>query len=97
MPGLTEMEFLKNMNGSLLKITKEESELLMDIIRTENPCQIEGIASLRHKQLQKLFTENLRISFYNSCVGQEVKLSYAIHAKNLPNPLFGELTIAVVE
>ena len=58
---------------------------------------IEGIASLRHKQLQKLFTENLRISFYNSCVGQEVKLSYAIHAKNLPNPLFGELTIAVVE
>lgn len=39
MPGLTEMEFLKNMNGSLFKITKEESELLMDIIRTENPCQ----------------------------------------------------------
>lgn len=27
------------MNGSLFKITKEESELLMDIIRTENPCQ----------------------------------------------------------
>lgn len=35
--GLNSMEFLKNMNGSLFKITKEESDILLDTIREENP------------------------------------------------------------
>lgn len=34
---LSQMEFLKNMNGSFFHLTKEEYNVLLDIIREENP------------------------------------------------------------
>lgn len=36
-PELKKMEFFQNPNGSLFKLTKEEYEFIMDIIRDENP------------------------------------------------------------
>ena len=36
-PDLQGMEFFKNMNGSLFKLTKSEYETIMDLIREENP------------------------------------------------------------
>ena len=36
-PALSGMEFLKNRNGSLFKLTKEEYEALMDMILEQNP------------------------------------------------------------
>lgn len=36
-PDLQDMEFFKNMNGSLFKLTKDEYETIMDLIREENP------------------------------------------------------------
>lgn len=35
--GLKNMEFMTNLQGSLFKLTKEEYELIMDIIREQNP------------------------------------------------------------
>ncbi len=36
-PELAQMEFLTRVNGSLFKLTKEEYDFLMDLIREENP------------------------------------------------------------
>lgn len=36
-PELSNMEFLKNLNGSFFKLSKEEYEILMDLIRDSNP------------------------------------------------------------
>ena len=36
-PELSHMEFLKNMNGSLFKLTKQEYDTIIDLIRDENP------------------------------------------------------------
>lgn len=37
-PELEKMEFFQNPNGSLFKLTKEEYEFIMDVIRDENPA-----------------------------------------------------------
>lgn len=36
-PELQKMEFFQNPNGSFFKLTKEEYDFIMDIIRDENP------------------------------------------------------------
>ena len=36
-PELADMEFFKNSNGSLFKLTKDEYEIIMDLIRDTNP------------------------------------------------------------
>lgn len=38
-PELANMQFIKNPNGSFFKLTKEEYEFLMDLIRQTNPAQ----------------------------------------------------------
>ena len=38
-PELANMQFIKNPNGSFFKLTKEEYEFLMDLIRQTNPTQ----------------------------------------------------------
>lgn len=37
-PELEKMEFFQNSNGSLFKLTREEYEFIMDVIRDENPA-----------------------------------------------------------
>lgn len=37
MPKLADMEFIKNPNGSFFKLTKEEYDILMELIRQDNP------------------------------------------------------------
>lgn len=37
LPELSEMEFIKNKNGSLFKLTPEEYDAIMELIRAENP------------------------------------------------------------
>lgn len=37
LPELSEMEFIKNKNGSLFKLTLEEYDAIMELIRVENP------------------------------------------------------------
>jgi 5-methylcytosine-specific restriction protein B len=45
-PGLEDMEYFSNPQGSLFKLTKQEYDLLMDIVRKENPItQNEDIES----------------------------------------------------
>lgn len=41
MPELAEMEYIKNSQGSFFKLTKNEYDVLMDIILEENPAQKE--------------------------------------------------------
>ena len=38
-PELADMEFFKNSNGSLFKLTKDEYEIIMDLIRESNPIR----------------------------------------------------------
>ena len=39
-PELSGMEFLKNKNGSFFKLTKDEYNVLADLIRDENPITV---------------------------------------------------------
>ena len=45
-PELSNMEYLKNPQGSLFKLTEEEYNILMDLIREDNPIRVE-----QHNQL----------------------------------------------
>ena len=56
-PELNNMEFLKNPNGSLFKISKDESDILMDLIREENPLpkKVEIESYSKDKFLSEVF------------------------------------------
>ena len=49
-PELAEMEVFKNPNGSLFKLTPEEFEVIMDIIREENPVKTAPIVEKYTKE-----------------------------------------------
>lgn len=56
----------------------------------------EDIEILRHKQIQPLFTEDLRIFVPEINIGKSFTVNYEIHAVNLPDPVYGELIINVI-
>lgn len=43
-PELADMEYFINPNGSLFRLTKEEFEFIMDVVREENPIEIVSLA-----------------------------------------------------
>jgi len=55
-----------------------------------------NIPSLKHHQYTKAFDEDLRVFFSNDLIGKSFNWSYTIYAKNLPNPIEGELIIDIV-
>jgi hypothetical protein len=56
----------------------------------------EDIGALKHQQHTEVFDENLRVFFGKESINRSFVWSYTIFAKNLPNPINGELTIEVV-
>ena len=60
-PDLMNMEFIKNPNGSLFKLEKDEFELLSDIIRDQNP-----IASDQSRQYESYSKDNFLSEVYFS-------------------------------
>jgi hypothetical protein len=55
----------------------------------------ETIGDLKHKQSTEAFEEELRVFFYSNGSNQVITCPYTIYAKNLPNPIVGELEIEV--
>jgi hypothetical protein len=55
----------------------------------------DSIGDLKHHQPEEAFNENLRIFFSPKAAGKVLTCPYTIYAKNLPNPIFGELEIEV--
>ncbi|WP_338786272.1 ATP-binding protein [Metabacillus sp. FJAT-53654] len=53
------------------------------------------IGDLKHHQPEEAFNENLRIFFSPNAAGKVLTCPYTIYAKNLPNPIVGELEIEV--
>jgi Putative DNA-binding domain len=56
----------------------------------------ENIGVLKHQQYTEAFNENLRVFFGPKSINKSFTWSYTIYAKNLPNPISGELTVEVV-
>lgn len=61
-PELANMQFLTNPNGSLFKLTENEYEILMDIIRENNPVVIEDTPDLYTEEdfLNEVFIDEAR-------------------------------------
>lgn len=78
MPGLAEMEFLKNMNGSLFKITKEESELLMLI---ENGYRGEEITLAYNQELFSVPKNLYIIGMMNTADRSLAMIDYALRRR----------------
>lgn len=56
----------------------------------------EDIGALKHQQFTEVFDEHLRVFFGKESINRSFVWSYTIYAKNLPNPINGELTVEVV-
>ena len=67
-----------------------------NVIKEEDKYVVEvKIGDLRHKQNTVAFNDELRVYFGPKSLNQCYKWSYTIFAKNLPNPISGELTVEV--
>ncbi|WP_157796524.1 AlbA family DNA-binding domain-containing protein [Bacillus sp. FJAT-45037] len=53
------------------------------------------IGQLKHQQDTITFNEDIRVFFTPESKSELIKITYIIYAKNLPNPISGELTIEV--
>lgn len=56
----------------------------------------ENIGALKHQQYIDVFNEHLRIFFGTKSINKSLIWSYTIFAKNLPNPIKGDITVEVV-
>ncbi|WP_214848766.1 ATP-binding protein [Exiguobacterium sp. s193] len=56
----------------------------------------QNIGSLKHQLPMEVFNEDLRVFFGENVIGKSFKWSYTIYAKNLSNPINGELIIDIV-
>lgn len=56
----------------------------------------ENIGALKHHQDTEVFNEDLRVFFGPKSLNKSFTWSYIIYAKNLPNPINGDLTVEVI-
>lgn len=56
----------------------------------------ENIGALKHHQDTEVFNEHLRVFFGPKSLNKSFTWSYTIYAKNLPNPINGDLTVEVI-
>lgn len=50
--------------------------------------------NVRHKELIPIFTEDIRCVFNGNYDGKQTKIEYELSARNLPNPIKGELILS---
>lgn len=76
-PELKDMEFLKQLNGSLFRLTKDEYDVLKDMIREENPL------SLPDEQLEEYNEDDFLNEVYMSEDDMENLQELLINKKNI--------------
>lgn len=74
---------LTNTSIGYPNVIKEEERYLVE----------ESFSKLRHKELFKLFTEDLRVLITEDKIGDTYSIPYKISAKNLEEPIEGEIYI----
>lgn len=106
-PALSEMEYLKNTQGSFYKLTEEEFDTLMDIIREDNPVKVEQknesynetkfLKDVFMKQEQYKRLKSLLLAKNNIILQGAPGVGKTFSAKRLAYSIMGEIDKSRVE
>lgn len=105
MPGLSNMEFLKNKNGSFFKLTKDEYDILMDLIRGGIMIDKSNPKYSEHDFLNEVFMEseeyvklrNLLLTKKNVILQGAPGVGKTYSAKRLAYSIMGEKDESKIE